>query len=117
MPSKAERAAPVVLPKKKKKAPKPVVTLPDNVVFLPAANHRDHRDKAKARSKSKMAKPAKRTQKRVAHAKAEPARKDASKVEDKELEVVKSKVREAMEALEQGKQIAAFNILKRIVDE
>lgn len=33
-----------------------------------------------------------------------------------ELEELKRRVREAMDALEQGKQVAAFNLLKRIVE-
>ena len=36
--------------------------------------------------------------------------------ESEALQEIKNQVRHAMEALEQGKQIAAFNLLKRIVD-
>ncbi len=33
-----------------------------------------------------------------------------------EIEEIKGQVRQAMEALEEGKQVAAFNLLKRIID-
>jgi hypothetical protein len=34
-----------------------------------------------------------------------------------EVERLKRQVREAMDVLEQGKQVAAYNLLKRIVEE
>jgi hypothetical protein len=37
--------------------------------------------------------------------------------DSKEVEALKRRVREAMEALEEGKQVAAFNLLKRIVED
>ena len=45
----------------------------------------------------------------------------APKVEDKdgpneEVEEIKKQVRQAMKILEEGKQVAAFNLLKRIVE-
>ena len=36
--------------------------------------------------------------------------------ESEEIKVIKNRVREAMDALEQGKQVVAFNLLKRILD-
>jgi len=36
--------------------------------------------------------------------------------ESEEMKLIKNRVREAMEALEQGKQVLAFNLLKRILD-
>jgi hypothetical protein len=36
--------------------------------------------------------------------------------ESEEIKVIKHRVREAMDALEQGKQVVAFNLLKRILD-
>ena len=46
--------------------------------------------------------------------KAEPDKSPA--VESDEIKKLKEQVREAMDALEQGKQIVAFNLLKRILD-
>jgi hypothetical protein len=74
----------------------------------------------------------KETAPRVAAQKAEPVEKalpdklvqfpkpgTTPKVPDRsdELEQLKRQVREAMDLLEQGKQVAAFNLLKRIVEE
>jgi hypothetical protein len=46
--------------------------------------------------------------------KAEPDKSPAAEAD--EIEKLKQQVREAMDALEQGKQIVAFNLLKRILD-
>jgi hypothetical protein len=46
--------------------------------------------------------------------KAEPAK--SPTVEADEIKKLKHQVREAMDALEQGKQVVAFNLLKRILD-
>jgi hypothetical protein len=45
-----------------------------------------------------------------------PALERSSAVESHELSEIKRRVREAMDALEQGKQVVAFNLLKRILD-
>ena len=50
----------------------------------------------------------------VRFTKPEPPRE--SDAESEAIQGIKNQVRHAMEALEQGKQVAAFNLLKRIVD-
>ncbi len=96
-PAKPKPAAPKrVEPKKEKPAPPVVLHRPE-----PAA--------ATARQTERAERKAARSRKLVSF---EPAGKD----ESDEVVRLKKQVRRAMAALEEGKEVAAFNLLKRIVD-
>jgi predicted component of type VI protein secretion system len=94
-PKQAEVQTPTVVPKPS--APKPDETASD-------AEKKLDQESGKAVSEDKV----------VKFQKTEPERQPAP--ESDEIKEIKRHVREAMEALEQGKQIVAFNLLKRILD-
>jgi hypothetical protein len=131
-PSKAERAAPVKPPKKSKPAtPKS----PDNVLHLPMMNSRAdeaaHAPRTAHDGKKKPRKKRASKAKAALKAKAKSQAKEKAKADaDTEVKLavsgkldeaapgitdLKQQVRAAMDALEDGKQITAFNILKRIL--
>jgi outer membrane biosynthesis protein TonB len=94
-PKQAEVQMPTVVPKPS--APKPEETALD-------AEKKPDQESGKAGSEDKV----------VKFQKTEPERQPAP--ESEEIREIKRQVREAMEALEQGKQVVAFNLLKRILD-
>jgi hypothetical protein len=124
-PSKAERAAPVRVPKKKAKRPE----MPNNILQMPPmprgketapemAQPRKAKTAAKVKTEPK-AKPEPPRKQKLA-GKADPKKEAHSTRSEEpvvEISELKEKVRAAMAALEQGKQIAAFNILKGVVDD
>ena len=129
-PPKSQRAAPVKAPVKKKKAVPKTADLPSNVVVLPSMNERA--DDAPAKTvKAKEEKPKKKAKKAAkeklaAGPKKGKVRRAAEREEavvlrgeapNAEVAEIKEKVRAVMEVLEQGKQIAAFNLLKKIVED
>jgi hypothetical protein len=101
-------------------APKPTNERVPRVIDTPQAIPKSKADKPKNKT---TAKPEERRKGRVE--KAPPSKlvefpkpessKEASAATD-EVQELKRRVREAMDALEQGKQVAAFNLLKRIVE-
>ena len=66
-------------------------------------------------SKSKIVKAKKSAQQKVVRF-AEPDSHEEPDEESEAIQDIKNQVRHAMEILEQGRQVAAFNLLKRIVD-
>ena len=67
------------------------------------------------RARKKTTKTGESPHKKVVHF-SQPDPQEQLDEEDDTIEDIKNQVRHAMEALEQGKQVAAFNLLKRIVD-
>ncbi len=57
-----------------------------------------------------------REDKVVQFQKPEPAEQPAAASERDDIKELKRRVREAMDALEEGKQVVAFNLLKRILE-
>ncbi|MBV8278247.1 MAG: hypothetical protein JO170_23715 [Verrucomicrobia bacterium] len=124
---------------KKEPAKKETVKQPDEQPSEPAPATKDHRPPKRAErqlpaivSKTDTAKPAETTEseeekvdqengkvvsedKVVKFQTPEPEERPAT--EREEIKVIKTRVREAMDALEQGKQVVAFNLLKRILEE
>jgi hypothetical protein len=113
-PSKAERAAPA-RPPRKKPNPKPV-KLPANVLVMPQMTEKRSRKKMSAGKTSSRPKqrPARHSH-QVDDGKLATATGDSAPHRHAKA-ALKEQVRAAMQALEEGKHVAAFNILQRIVE-
>ena len=120
-PPKSERA-PAIKAKKPKK-PKRTAPLPENILLMPSmssgdgsgAKHKkedrnvghpesEEREDAKTVQMDKRAKPREEAAARLSAG-------------NPEVQEIKSGIRKAIKALEQGKQVVAFNLLKRLADE
>ena len=117
----------LIFPKSLQKfAGKSVVGINYDLFIEPTTRRKPQVQKQHAKPVKKASKPEKKqqakktTQEKPAKAKIIPFKRDEEEVtedENPEVAALKSQVRRAMSALEQGKQVAAFNLLKRIVGD
>ena len=122
---KSERARPAKPPPKKRKEKE--AKQPSNIFAFPGLEEPEPATLKSAPAKSpRKEKPAKPARASVPTKPAQRSSREARKsppdeakrngTEKREIETIKAAVRKAMKALEAGKQVAAFNLLKKIVE-
>ncbi len=122
-PPKSERA-PTIKAKKPKKTKTKPVPLPANVLIMPAPHSGDgseakDRKEDHSPSKTTSLKSPERETPKAAQRKAREAKvpKVSPPVPAADAAELKAGIRKALKALEQGKQVVAFNLLKRLAGE